>query len=165
MKSWKIGLVILLVGLVACADLKVRFNKPAMAREGGFQIAQAVLKYTPEGQQEGWHGYLATSFPSIKAQLENPAQVIMADWLKMVLYQAIDTMLHAIEIPLDEDILDLIRRSQEFFYFECEGADSVGFLCEVTPEARVLGIAFCDGVIQAVDAWAALPAPGYPVGE
>jgi hypothetical protein len=138
-------LVLFLVGLlVSCQGLQFKLkveNKLALAKEGGYQIMARVLKNVPEGEaKERLKASAETEFRKIRADLDNPELIIDASYLKSKLYNWIDTGLAEIATGLSEEDRRLFLRTQDFFALEG------GY--EATPEQRVIGIAFCDGVLE-----------------
>jgi len=130
-------------------------QKLAIAKEGGWQMGFRYMKW---GQKEQWEFFeatkriLITNLARISNDLGDPEKIINAEYLKVEIFNLIDYGLEnfGTDIPLEDR--RLIQATQNFFYFDCpEG-------CEATPEQRVLGQAFCDGMIEGITVATAPPA-------
>ena len=143
--------VVIILGLVglltACAGLQFKLkteNKLAIAKEGGYQVMFRLLKEMPEGEaKEKLKANSELEFTAIREELDNEGLAIDAAYLKAKLYTWIEKGLTELKTSkLSEEDKRLILKTQDFFALEG------GY--EATPDQRILGMAFCDGVLEAV---------------
>lgn len=142
----KVAIVsLLLIFMVGCAGLQFKVkveNKLGIAKEVGYQLMTRVLKELPEGEtKEKLKANTEIEFAVIRKDLDNEELPINASYLKAKLYTWIDRATKELGLIEGEDAR-LIMKTQDFFALEG------GY--EATPEQRVIGMAFCDGVLEAI---------------
>ena len=152
MKRWKtrdiaaVFILVLLIFMVGCGTIQFKLkveNKLAVAKEAGYQIMFRVLKEMPEGEtKERLKANTEIEFAVIRKDLNNEELPINASYLKAKLYTWIDKATKELGLIEGEDAR-LIMKTQDFFALEG------GY--EATPEQRVIGMAFCDGVLEAME--------------
>lgn len=143
--------IILIIGLVglltACGTLRFKLkveNKLATAQEAGYQIMFRVLKEIPEGEtKERLKVTSEVEFRTIRADLDNEELPIDATYLKSKLYTWIKKGLDDFGTSMSEADKRLILKTRDFFALEG------GY--EATPEQRIVGQAFCDGVLEVLE--------------
>lgn len=148
--------------MVGCAGFQFKpgvglEQKLAIAKEGGWQMGYRLMKLA---EKEKWEDlgemkeFLVNRFTGLSEDLGDPAIVIDADYMKVELFVWIGQGLEQFgsDIPLEDR--RVVQTSQNFFFFECPEGEE----CEATPEQRVLGQAFCDGMVEGITVATAPPA-------
>ena len=137
---------LLLVFMVGCGTLQFKMqveNKLVIAKESGYQLMFRALKEIPEGEtKERLKVSAETEFTIIYKDLDNADLAIDAAYLKNKLYGWIAVTLRDFNLSLSEEDARLILKTQDFFALEG------GY--EATAEQRGIGMAFCDGVLEAL---------------
>lgn len=139
-------ILVLLIFMVSCANLQFKVgveNKLVIAKESGYQLMFRALKEIPEGAtKEKLKVNAEAEFNIIYKDLDNEELAIDAAYLKNKLYSWIAVTLRDFNLSLSQEDTRLILKTQDFFALEG------GY--EATAEQRVIGMAFCDGVLEAL---------------